>query len=91
MARSPDPTTDTVQDAEDLARAAQFAVDLQTQGGQALVHLMEAQLAERMEQMAQADAYCQGILSTLRHVGFNLRLAAGKQAKIMKRMELENQ
>ncbi len=86
-----DPTADTVQDAEAMAQAAQFSVDLKTQGGQALVHLMEAQLAERMAQLALVDPYCQGILSTLRHVGFQLSLAAGKQAKLMRRMELDNQ
>lgn len=86
-----DPTTDTIADAEAMAQAAQFSVDLKTQGGQALVHLMEAQLAERMELLAKADPFCQGILSTLNHVGYQLSLAAGKQAKLMKRMALENQ
>lgn len=89
--KSDDPTTDTVADAEAMAQAAQFSIDLKTQGGQSLVHLMEAQLAERMEALAKADPFCQGILSTLSHVGFQLRLAAGKQAKLMKRMELDNQ
>jgi hypothetical protein len=91
MKKTQDPTDGTVQDAEDMVRAAQFSIDLRTQGGRALVELMEAQLAERMEQLAKADPFCQGILKVLGHVGYNISLAAGKQAKLSARYALENQ
>lgn len=81
-----DPTTQTVQDADDLAMAAQFSIDLKTQGGQSLVDLMEAQLADRMEQLAKGDDYCIALMNVMRHVGYQLSLASGKQAKLMQQL-----
>lgn len=81
----PDPTKKAAQDAEDIRRGAVFAIDVQTQGGQKLMLLMEAKLAERLLELANHDPYCQGIVAILSDIGYNVQLAADKSAQLMAR------
>lgn len=81
----PDPTIKAARDAEDMRRGAVFAIDVQTQGGQKLLLLMEAKLAERLLELAQQDPYCQGLLGVLSDIGYNIQLAADKSAQLMAR------
>jgi hypothetical protein len=79
----PDPTTQAARNAEDMRRGAVFAIDIHTQGGKKLVQLMEAKLSERIFTMVQEDPYCQGILDTLRDVGYNIQLASDLNAQLL--------
>ncbi len=85
-----DPTQATVQDAEDCAAAYVLKVDLASQGGQQLVQLIEAQLADRMAKLANQDPYCRALLDILGAVGYQLALVAGKQAKLAMRDALDH-
>jgi hypothetical protein len=78
-----DPTVHAAHDADDIRRGAVLMIDVRTEGGEKLMQLIEAQLAERMLQIANDDPYCMALLEVLRSVGYNIALAADKSARLM--------
>lgn len=78
-----DPTLKQAHDVEDIRRGAVLRIDVQTEGGQKLIQLTEALLADRLDELMRTDPYCTGLVAILDTVGYNIRLASDKSARLM--------
>ena len=78
-----DPTLKQVHDVEDIRRGAVLRIDVETEGGKKLLQLTEALLADRLDALMREDAYCAGLIAVLDSVGYHIRLAADKSARLM--------
>lgn len=86
------------QDVQDVALGRAMKLDVDSQGGRYLVELMEAQigtylgdlLTRDMDSAMQAEmlAKARGIAEVLQQVGYNIRLAAGKSAKLFRQQSM---
>lgn len=83
------------RDAAEIALGRQLRLDVQTEGGQKLVQLMEARIGDWLVDLCSHDLsrdevihrvhQIRGVSAVLQDIGYNLRRCSGLAAKAIKR------